>query len=175
MSIFSHNVYDNVRTRVIVPYERQLLLLTPGDNDEAWQLPGGGLEPHESLFECGEREVREETGLHVKVTGVAFLREWVVPTYCVFPDSDGQYGYGLEVYLYGQVLHPMPQLQPEPPDIRVPQWVPLDQINALPLWPKEIKTLAALMLSGAAVQGVPLITADLDDAYAPAPPKIDFV
>jgi hypothetical protein len=42
----------------------------------------------------------EETGLLVGISGVAFLREWVVPKYCVVPDGQDQAGFGLEVYLY---------------------------------------------------------------------------
>src|SRR5713226_231301 len=99
MSIFSHNIYENLRSRVIVFHGSKLLLLEPVEAGTGWQLPGGGLEPNESLSECGEREVLEETGIAVRVTGVAFLREWVVPKYCVVQGGAG-IGFGLEVYLY---------------------------------------------------------------------------
>ena len=32
-----------------------------------WQLPGGGLEFNETIIECLHREIREETGLKVKI------------------------------------------------------------------------------------------------------------
>src|SRR5579859_1044402 len=89
MSILSHNIYENIRTRVVVAYAGKLLLLAPIEVGAGWQLPGGGLEPNESLAECGEREVYEETGIQVKVTAIAFLREWVVPKYCVLRGQDG--------------------------------------------------------------------------------------
>src|SRR5258706_14802194 len=142
MSIFSHNIYENVRTRVIVTYDGKLLLLEPLDSESGWRLPGGGLEYNESLMECGEREVFEETAIKIKATSVAFLREWVVPKYCIVPDSQNSIGYGLEVYLYA---HPVTdQLQPraENPDAQKPHWIPLALVPALPLWPKELKTLA---------------------------------
>ena len=60
MSIFNHLIYDNVRTRVIVTYEGSILLLPPREPSSGWLLPGGGLEPKESLadFEKAERDVK---------------------------------------------------------------------------------------------------------------------
>ena len=46
-------------------YQR-ILLIRRTDNGK-WQVPGGYMEPGESLTEACEREVLEETGLHVKV------------------------------------------------------------------------------------------------------------
>src|SRR5215217_5043650 len=141
MSIFSHNIYDNVRTRVIITQARKLLLLEPYKPGAGWQLPGGGLEINESLAECGEREVFEETGIAVKVTNVAFLLEWVVPKYCTVPGEEG-IGFGLEVYLYAQPV--TDQLEPrlEHPQAQRAHWILLDEVPALPLWPKQLKTLA---------------------------------
>ncbi len=34
---------------------------------DSWQFPGGHLEPFEAVEACAEREVREETGLEVRV------------------------------------------------------------------------------------------------------------
>ena len=61
ISIFNHNVFENVRTRAIVLHGDSLLLLPPGSDaaEAAWGLPGGGLWPHESLAECARREVLE--------------------------------------------------------------------------------------------------------------------
>lgn len=98
MSILSHNIYDNVRTRVIVTHDGAILLL-PGviDGKKIWGPPGGGIEPHESLAECAAREVREETGIAVDVWRIAFLREWVVPAHCTLPEAGDGVGFGIEV------------------------------------------------------------------------------
>jgi ADP-ribose pyrophosphatase YjhB (NUDIX family) len=53
------------------PHHR-VLLCHRRDRD-AWNLPGGGVEPGESPWECVVREVKEETGLEVQVERLAGL------------------------------------------------------------------------------------------------------
>ncbi|MBX3082228.1 MAG: NUDIX domain-containing protein [Anaerolineae bacterium] len=173
MSIFSHNVYDNVRTRVLVTHANDLLLLEPESPGDGWRLPGGGLEQNESLSECGEREVLEETGIAVKVTNVAFLREFVVPKYCLLPEEGEGIGYGLEVYLYAHTIDDSLTPRRESPTRPPPHWIPLDQVSALPVWPKELKTLANLLATGTIPFGIPSFVSQLDSPDTPAP-NVDF-
>ena len=46
-----------------------ILLLRRKDNDK-WTMPGGTLDFGESLTYCAIREVREETGLQIRITGL---------------------------------------------------------------------------------------------------------
>jgi ADP-ribose pyrophosphatase YjhB (NUDIX family) len=46
-----------------------ILLLRRKDNDK-WTMPGGTLDYGESLTDCAVREVREETGLRIRITGL---------------------------------------------------------------------------------------------------------
>ena len=48
---------------VILMEQRVLLILR--DDFSVWALPGGGVDPGESLVQAAMREVREETGLVV--------------------------------------------------------------------------------------------------------------
>ncbi len=50
---------------VLFDDEDRILLIRRGDN-HMWALPAGGMEPGESVTECMEREVWEETGLTVE-------------------------------------------------------------------------------------------------------------
>ncbi|MBC8281276.1 MAG: NUDIX domain-containing protein [Chloroflexi bacterium] len=53
--------------------EREKILITRRDDNGLWCLPGGRMEPGESVAEACAREVLEETGLEVevgKLTGV---------------------------------------------------------------------------------------------------------
>jgi 8-oxo-dGTP diphosphatase len=47
----------------------ELLLLHRKDNDK-WTMPGGTLDFGESLTDCAIREVLEETGLQIRITGL---------------------------------------------------------------------------------------------------------
>ncbi|HYM14032.1 MAG TPA: NUDIX domain-containing protein [Steroidobacteraceae bacterium] len=166
MSILSHNVYDNVRTRVIVPHAGALLLVVEFEDGRAlWHPPGGGMEPHESLAECAAREVMEETGIAVEVGRVAFLREWVVPAHCALPEAGDGYGYGMEVFMWARprdaaAITPCGELEA--------RWVPLGDVPALPLWPNELKSLAARIAADDAPAGAHAFVSQLDDPALPA-------
>ncbi len=173
MSIFNHNIYENIRTRVIVLNQGRILMIPPDGNgpDVAWTLPGGGLNPHESLAECARRETLEETGIRVRVGRIAFLREWIVPRQAqsTAPDPDRcGHGYGLEVFHYATPEGPVPHPRPEQPYARSPAWVPLTELPRLPLWPKELRIIGQRMLRAEAPEGSISIVAELDDPLAAA-------
>lgn len=54
---------------VVVREDGRVLAIRRADNG-AWQIPGGVLEPDETIEAGLTREVREETGLDVKVLGL---------------------------------------------------------------------------------------------------------
>jgi ADP-ribose pyrophosphatase YjhB (NUDIX family) len=56
------------------------LLLVKRDREPSkglWTLPGGRLEPGETLREAIVREVREETGVDIDVDGLIGVAEWI--------------------------------------------------------------------------------------------------
>ena len=74
--MYSNQVVDSNITRVkvgvgviIVDKSGRILLEKRSDNG-MWGLPGGGIEPGESVIETAHREVKEETDLDIQVTGL---------------------------------------------------------------------------------------------------------
>mgnify|MGYP006307601979 CR=1 FL=1 len=60
-----------VRVAAVIFINNKLLLVEHQKPNMAyWVLPGGKLEPGESIEECAEREIREECRITVKVTGL---------------------------------------------------------------------------------------------------------
>lgn len=137
-------VYDHIRTRAIVVHAGAMLLLPPGPGERAWLPPGGGLEPGEGLAAGAAREVLEETGVAVRVSGPAFLQEWVGAH-----DRPEGHDYDLHVFVYAAPLGD-PTPRPERDGLPLPEWVPLARVPELPLYPAELKYVAACLARGTA-------------------------
>lgn len=56
---------------VILDERRERVLLTRRADDGLWCIPGGAMEAGESAEECCRREVREETGLEIRIKRLA--------------------------------------------------------------------------------------------------------
>ena len=57
-------------TTAIVTDEAGRIVLIRRKDNELWALPGGGMDLGESIEDCAIREVKEETGLEVALTGL---------------------------------------------------------------------------------------------------------
>jgi dATP pyrophosphohydrolase len=70
-----------IRAAALIVNEKDEVLLVqhvhPQTGDEWWVPPGGGLEDSDdSIFNCADREVYEETGLRVNSDKIVYLREF---------------------------------------------------------------------------------------------------
>lgn len=68
-----------IRVGTVVGRDGALLLVRheKPDREPYWVLPGGRLEPGETIPECAERELLEETGLEGKFAGVLYVSEFL--------------------------------------------------------------------------------------------------
>lgn len=58
---------------VLIRRDQSVLLVRQGYGEQYWSLPGGVMEPGESIDRAAVREVQEETGLQVRVRRVVGL------------------------------------------------------------------------------------------------------
>ena len=84
-------VDTNTRVRagvgVIIRDERGWVLLEKRSDNGLWGVPGGRIEPGESVMEAALREVKEETGLTVKITRLQGVYSGPDGRIVAFPDN----------------------------------------------------------------------------------------
>lgn len=108
--------------------EQGRILLTRRTDNGQWCLPGGGMESGESAAEACEREVFEETGLHVQVkrlVGVYSHPDQLV----IYPD--GNKAYIVALHFVVEVTGGEAGLSDETTDVR---YFTLEEVQAMELF-----------------------------------------
>lgn len=106
--------------------EGRVLLQRRADNG-LWALPGGGMEPTESLPEAAVREVKEETGLDVEITGL--VGTYSDPRHIV-AYTDGEVRRQFNVCFAARIAGGEPALSEESTELR---FVSPEELDELPL------------------------------------------
>jgi 8-oxo-dGTP diphosphatase len=127
-----------VRVAAVVARGGRLLLVRhqKPDRDPYWVLPGGRLEPGETIPACAAREVDEETGLRAAFSGVLYVGEFlregrhtVDVTVRMVPDDDAEASLGTD-----------PEVAPDAePTLRELRWVGVEELRGIGLLPATLK------------------------------------
>ena len=127
-----------VRVAAVVEREGTLLLVRhqKPDRDSYWVLPGGRLEPGETIPECTGRELAEETGLTAGFSGVLYVSEFlrkgrhtIDVVVRMSLEGDGEASLGSD-----------PEVEPgTEPTLREVRWVSVKELQKIELLPASIK------------------------------------
>ena len=88
-----------VAAKSLIVFNRRVLIIKRSDyciGEGEWDIPGGGIRFGESLLDCLHREIKEETGLTVRIDRLLYaitalvnpVRQIVGLTYLSYADSD---------------------------------------------------------------------------------------
>ena len=127
-----------IRVGAVVERDGTLLLVRHQKPDRVpyWVLPGGRLEPGETIPECAEREISEETGLSARFLGVLYVSEFL---------KEGRHTVDVTVKMAAggneeAELGSDPEVVPgSEPTLRELRWVEVDELREIELLPPWIK------------------------------------
>ena len=125
---------------VIVRKGDRFLLAQERKYGQSWTIPGGRVELGESLAEAAIREVREETGVPIKLDGIVR-----------FEHSPSSTGARVRVIFAGSPIDDTPPKTLADAESLGAAWLTLDEIRARPLRGFELAALLESIASGARV------------------------
>jgi 8-oxo-dGTP diphosphatase len=122
----------------IVCHQDRVLLVQRGrpPSEGLWSIPGGKVQPGESLQDAAEREILEETGIVIRVGELAYHFEFIER------DDQGAIRYHYVVLdYYGEYVSGKPCAGDDASDAR---WVRFDEMSSLALNASTRKALRQL-------------------------------
>ncbi|MET7393526.1 NUDIX domain-containing protein [Dactylosporangium sp. NPDC005572] len=110
---------------VVVNSSGEVLLIRRTDNDN-WALPGGAMDPGESMTDCAVRETLEETGIQVEVTGLVGI--FTDPKHVILYTSNGEARQEFSIVYIARPVGGVPTPSSESREVH---WVPPTDIPGL--------------------------------------------
>lgn len=117
-------------TAFVTDDHHRLLLVHRRDNDR-WALPGGAIELGESVAQAAIREVREETGITIEVTGMVGI--YSDPRHIIAYD-DGEVRQQFAICVRARPLGGILSTDSESTEVR---WVPPTELEGLDMHPTQ--------------------------------------
>jgi ADP-ribose pyrophosphatase YjhB (NUDIX family) len=113
---------------VVADNEGRILLARRRDN-ALWTVPGGAMEPGETIVDTAVREVAEETGVQVEITGLVGI--YSSPRHVV-EYSDGEIRQQFSACFSARPVSGMPTATGETSEVRFVEPGDLDQLDMHP-------------------------------------------
>ncbi len=123
----------------VVDEENRLLLIRRSDND-SWALPGGGMDPGESISEAAIRETKEETGIDCEITGMIGI--YTNPRHVMAYD-DGEVRQEFSVCFHARVLSGQPR--EDGSETKEVRWVEPADVPGLSIHPSMRRRIDAAL------------------------------
>ena len=109
----------------VVTNERGEILMQRRVDNNFWALPGGTMDVGETIVETAEREVREETGLDVKVDGI--IGTFSDPRH-IIEYSDGEIRQQFNICFHAILAGGALRVSKESTEVR---WIPREELEQL--------------------------------------------
>lgn len=123
-----------VRAGAVILEDNSILLVEFNDqNGLHYNLPGGGVEPNETVIEAIRREVKEEASIDVEVGPLAFVYEYAPHLNANKYGDTHSLGLMFECKIKEGLTPRIPN-NPDPNQTDV-KWIPLSELNDIILYP----------------------------------------
>lgn len=132
---------------VVVRRDDRYLVVREVKHRQLWYLPAGRIEPGEPLFDGARREVLEETGIPVELTGLLRVEH-----------SAYQEMTRVRVFFVARPIDDRPPKSTPDEHSLEARWVTLSELRKLPLRGEEVNEIFTAIERGAPVYPLSLIT-----------------